>query len=421
MSAKETPRAAALRLLEAVLGEGRMLSEETLDGLSPGDRARAQRLAVDTLRHLDKADYVLEPYLKKAPPLRAMNVLRLATVELCSGGEAHGVVNDAVNLVGASKRGQVLKGMVNAVLRRVAGEGQERWDTAPGARLPAWLRQPLLASWGTPAVRAMEARFEEVPSLDLTAKGDAAALAQALAGDLLPTGTVRLAAGAQVSALAGFAEGAFWVQDAAAALPARLLAAQPGERVLDLCAAPGGKTMQLATSGAQVVALDLSQRRMARLRDNLARVGLTAELVVGDALDHQGRYDAILLDAPCSATGTLRRHPDLPYVRDAAAVTELVELQARMLDHALGLLGPGGRLVYCTCSLLPQEGEAQVQAALARHADLRVEAVELAGVPEAWRTEEGGIRTRPDYWPDQGGMDGFYMARLTRAGGALPL
>ena len=267
----------------------------------------------------------------------------------------------------------------------------------------------------------MEARFEEVPSLDLTAKGDAAALAQALAGDLLPTGTVRLAAGAQVSALAGFAEGAFWVQDAAAALPARLLAAQPGERVLDLCAAPGGKTMQLAASGAQVVALDLSQRRMTRLRDNLARVGLTAELVVGDALDHQGRYDAILLDAPCSATGTLRRHPDLPYVRDAAAVTELVELQARMLDHALGLLGPGGRLVYCTCSLLPQEGEAQVQAALARHADLRVEAVELAGVPEAWRTEEGGIRTRPDYWPDQGGMDGFYMARLTRAGGALPL
>ena len=256
MSAKETPRAAALRLLEAVLGEGRMLSEETLDGLSPGDRARAQRLAVDTLRHLDKADYVLEPYLKKAPPLRAMNVLRLATVELCSGGEAHGVVNDAVNLVGASKRGQVLKGMVNAVLRRVAGEGQERWDTAPGARLPAWLRQPLLASWGTPAVRAMEARFEEVPSLDLTAKGDAAALAQALAGDLLPTGTVRLAAGAQVSALAGFAEGAFWVQDAAAALPARLLAAQPGERVLDLCAAPGGKTMQLAAAGADVLQLE---------------------------------------------------------------------------------------------------------------------------------------------------------------------
>jgi 16S rRNA (cytosine967-C5)-methyltransferase len=224
-------------------------------------------------------------------------------------------------------------------------------------------------------------------------------------------------AGTQITALPGYAEGAFWVQDAAAALPVRLLGDVAGARVLDLCAAPGGKTMQLAAMGAKVTALDLSAARMGRVAQNLARTGLEAELIVGDALEHQAApYDAILLDAPCTASGTIRRHPDLPHVKQWTEVEPLTRLQMRLIDHALGLLGPGGRLVFCTCSLLPVEGEHQVTAALKRHEGLRViaaDAVALGG-EAAWQSPEGGLRLRPDFWPDIGGIDGFYMAALTR-------
>jgi 16S rRNA (cytosine967-C5)-methyltransferase len=219
----------------------------------------------------------------------------------------------------------------------------------------------------------------------------------------------------QVSALPGYAEGAWWVQDAAAALPVQVLAPQPGETVLDLCAAPGGKTLQLAAAGAAVTALDLSERRMARVAENLARTGLEATCRVEDARAHQGGpYDAILLDAPCSATGTIRRHPDLPHAKDGSDFGALITLQAEMLDHALTRLKPGGRLVFCTCSLLPDEGECQVEEALARHPGLTVDREALAqpGIDPAWITEEGGLRLRPDYWADLGGMDGFYIACL---------
>ena len=208
------------------------------------------------------------------------------------------------------------------------------------------------------------------------------------------------------------------MQDAAAALPARLLAAQPGERVLDLCAAPGGKTLQLAAAGAEVVALDISAPRAERLRQNLARTGLSAQVVVADALAWQPEapFGAILLDAPCSATGTLRRHPDLPFVKDGSEVAGLVALQAALIDRALGWLKPGGRLVYAVCSLLPEEGEAQLAAALARHPGLAVERADLPGVEAGWWTADGGLRTRPDLWAAQGGMDGFFMARLHTPG-----
>ena len=206
------------------------------------------------------------------------------------------------------------------------------------------------------------------------------------------------------------------MQDAAAALPVKVLAPQPGEQILDLCAAPGGKTLQLAAAGAKVTALDISERRMRRLEENLKRTGLSADIAVGDALEHEGLYDAILLDAPCSATGTIRRHPDLPYAKDGSDFGELIALQARMLDHALTLVKPGGRLIYCTCSLLPDEGECQVEEILTRHNGLETgrTALVLPGVDPAWVTEEGGLRLRPDYWADQGGMDGFYIASLRR-------
>jgi 16S rRNA (cytosine967-C5)-methyltransferase len=409
-----TARAAAVDMLDGVLGEGLLLSqcEAALTGLSPADRARAQRLTAQVLRHVEPTDRLLKPFLRKAPPLTVLNTLRLATVELVLGEAAHGVVNEAVNMVRHHRRHAALSGLVNAVLRRVAENPS--FGKQPPQRLPFWLRKPLVDAWGKPAVSAMEAVQAAPAPVDLTLRpGRDVGIEGA---EALPTGSLRLAPGVQVSALPGYATGDWWVQDAAAALAVPLLAPQAGERVLDLCAAPGGKTLQLAAAGAQVTALDVNESRMTRLRDNLARTGLTAEVVVADALDWQPEapFDAILLDAPCSATGTIRRHPDLPFVKDGSELEALVALQAALIDRALGWLKPGGRLVFCTCSLLPEEGEAQLAAALARHPALRVDDTLPPGADPAWRAPAGGLRLRPDYWAERGGMDGFFMARLAR-------
>jgi 16S rRNA (cytosine967-C5)-methyltransferase len=251
--------------------------------------------------------------------------------------------------------------------------------------------------------------------LDLTAKTDAVAVANAVGGTVLPTGSVRLHDAGQVSGMAGYDTGDWWVQDAAAALPVKLLGDVAGLKVLDLCAAPGGKTMQLAALGADVTAVDLSERRLERVTENLGRVGLRARVVASDAFEFdEGGFDAILLDAPCSATGTIRRHPDLPYAKDGSEFGALIAQQESLIDHALSLLKPAGRLVFCTCSLLPDEGEVQTQDALDRHPGLVVDTPVPAGVDPTWKTDEGGLRLRPDYWPDLGGMDGFYMAVLRK-------
>jgi 16S rRNA (cytosine967-C5)-methyltransferase len=341
------------------------------EALPPEERARAARLAAETLRWAGRADRMLGPHLRQRPPEEVLNLLRLGTVELCVDGAApHGVVDAAVTLAKGQLATRRQAGLVNAVLRRVSEEAA-KWETLPVPELPKWLRKRLLAAWGKAAVAAMEAAHAAGAPLDLTPRdGDAAALAAAVGGEALPTG-VSPASAAQVTALPGYAEGRFWVQDAAAALPARVLAPAPGATVLDLCAAPGGKTMQLAAMGARVTALDISGPRMARVTENLARTGLSAETVVADALTWDGGpFDAVLLDAPCTATGTIRRHPDLPFVKDEAQVAALAALQAALLDRAVALVRPGGRIVFCTCSLLPEEGEAQVEAALARHPGL---------------------------------------------------
>jgi len=412
-------RRAAWALLNGVT-EGRLLAEllpGPLAPLDPAARARAQRLATGALRVFDKADRQLGPFLRNRPDDRVLNLLRLAVYELRVAGEApHGVVDSAVTLVRDIPEIERLSGFVNAVLRNVVRAGPEAWQALPPPRLPKWLRKVLVADYGKQAVEAMEAAHEAGAPLDLTAKADPSELAASVGGTVLPTGSVRLDAQAQVTALPGYEAGVFWVQDAAAALPARILAPHEGEAVLDLCAAPGGKTMQLAAAGAKVTALDDSPRRMERLAQNLARTGLQAECITGDVFDHAGRYDAVLLDAPCTATGTIRRHPDLPQAKDGGDFPALFELQARMIDHALTLLAPGGRLVYCTCSLLVDEGEEQVTDALARHPGLAVdpEALLVPGVEPAWRTAEGGLRLRPDYWAGRGGMDGFYIAMLRK-------
>ena len=413
------PRRSAHHLLMQITTEGRLMAELIAGGalaqLAPDDRARAQRLATDALRGLDRADRMLKPYLKKPPGDHVMNALRLGLIELMQGEAAHGVVNAYVEIVARNTRTQSMKGLTNAVLRRIADEGPEAWAKRPVPLTPGWLRQPLVAAWGRDAVTGMEAAHFAGAPLDLTAKGDPADLATALGGVVLPTGTVRLAQAGQVSGLAGYDAGVWWVQDAAAALPVKLLGDVAGLRVLDLCAAPGGKTLQLAAGGAAVTAVDLSEKRMTRLTENLARTGLAATTLVSDAFAlTDGGYDAVLLDAPCSATGTIRRHPDLPYAKDGSEFGALIAQQETLIDHALSLLRAGGRLVYCSCSLLPDEGEVQIEEALARHSGLRVVPPAIAGLDPAWVTEEGGLRLRPDYWPDLGGMDGFYIAVLTK-------
>lgn len=413
-------RRSAIYLLDQVLGEGRLLSEclgaGALDKLAPDDRARAQRLAVETLRGLERADRLLSRHLRKSTPLPVQNALRVGTVELVQGAAAHGVVNAMVNIVGKSRRHSHLKGLVNAVLRKVADEVPEAWDKLRVPRLPKWLRAPLVQAWGSEAVAGMErAHFNGAP-LDLTTKPGTGPMPDGAVE--LPTGSHRLTEPGQVSALPGYSEGNWWVQDAAAALPVKVLNPQPGETVLDLCAAPGGKTMQLAAAGAIVTALDVSESRLARVRENLGRTGLTARVIAGDALEHDERYDAVLLDAPCSATGTIRRHPDLPQAKDGSEFGELIELQAQMLAHAWTLVKPGGRLIYCTCSLLPDEGEVQIEEALDMFPDATIDlaALDLPGIEAGWITEEGGLRLRPDYWANTGGMDGFYVACLRKTG-----
>ncbi|MEP5197551.1 MAG: transcription antitermination factor NusB, partial [Roseobacter sp.] len=310
-------RRSAVYLLDQVLGEGRLMSEllgaGALEHLPVEDRARAARLAMDTLRGLERADRVLQKHLKKYPPLTVRNALRVGTVELCTGTAAHGVVNAMVELVSRQKNLGHFKGLTNAVLRKIAQEGPEAWAARRAPRLPKWLRGPLVEAWGAEAMAAMEVSHFNAAPLDLTAKADPQAVADLTGGTVLTTGSVRISDAGQVSAMPGFDDGQWWVQDAAAAIPVQVLAPQRNETILDLCAAPGGKTMQIAASGAAVTAVDDSQSRMARVSENLSRTGLKAELRVEDALETTGEFDAVLLDAPCSATGTIRRHPDLPH------------------------------------------------------------------------------------------------------------
>ena len=409
-----TARAAALGLLTAIMEEGQTMAQVLvapngpLKSVAPQERARAQRLALQVIRLLEPVDRMLEPHLRKNPPLAVMNILRLAVTELHEGAAPHGVVNAAVELARKSKRTTPMAGLINAVLRKIP-EGAPL--AGPAQRLPRWLRQPMVHAYGREVVAAIEEIHAKAPPLDITPKG--AILPK---GELLPTGSLRLSEPSQVSTLAGFAEGDWWVQDAAAALAAPLLAVQAGESVLDLCAAPGGKCLQLAAAGANVTALDISAPRLQRLQENLARTGLSAKIVTADALHWQpeAQFDAILLDAPCSATGTIRRHPELPFLKDGSELAELTALQSALMDRALGWLKPGGRLVYCTCSLLPEEGEAQLAAALERHADLTVIPPALKGIDPSWITPQGALRLRPDYWAEQGGMDGFFMVALRK-------
>ncbi len=416
-NAASPARRAALALLEAVLDRRRPL-EEALDalpgGLAPRDRSAGHRIAAAVLRRFGSLDAVLEPFLRREPPEAVRHALRIGAAELLLlNTPPHAAVGSAVALVP-----RPFAGLVNAVLRRVAEAGPAALEVLDAERLdtPAWLWSSWHAAHGTAAVRAIAAAHRTEAPLDLT---PAPGATPPEGGEALPTGTLRFPAGTRVTELPGFAEGAFWVQDAAAALPARLLGARPGEEVADLCAAPGGKTAQLAAMGARVVAVERDGKRAARLRGNLSRLRLAAEVVEADATawDAGGeRFDAVLLDAPCTATGTIRRHPDVPFLKQARDVAPLAAAQAELMAAAARLLRPGGRLVFATCSLQAEEGEAHLAtaASLGLSPD-PVRAEEVPGLGEAV-TPAGALRTRPDLWAERGGMDGFFVARFRAPG-----
>ena len=404
-------RDTAFELLSAVFDRHRAL-EEALDALpevDARDRAAGHRLAAAVLRRTGSLDAVLEPFLKKAPPVPVRHVLRIGAAGLLLlGTPAHAAVATAVAL--ARGRGLApFAGLVNAVLRRVSEAGPAALEELDGPRLdtPGWL----WTAWG-PEARAIASAHQSEAALDLTLRPGAVAPEGGL---VLPTGSVRFPAGTRVTELAGFEAGDFWVQDAAAALPAMLLDVRRGERVADLCAAPGGKTAQLVAAGADVTAVERDGPRIERLRANLVRLRLEAKIVQADAAawSPPEKFDAILLDAPCTATGTIRRHPDVPHLKRPRDLVAVNAEQDRLLDAAAGMLRPGGRLVYAVCSLQPEEGLARIDAACMR-TGLQFDPFspgELAAFPQA-RTPGGELRTHPALWPEFGGLDGFFAARL---------
>lgn len=422
-------RRAALDLIRAVLGQHRPLDDAleapALAALEPRDRAFARLLAATVLRRLGQIDLLIAEAVQRPLPRNAVavrDVLRLGLVQLLFlGTPAHAAVATSVELVDDAGLDR-FKGLVNAVLRRFGREGEAVLARQDAARLntPDWLWTAWQAAYGEETARAIaQAHLTEAP-LDITVKADPEHWSEALEAQILPTGSLRRPAGGLVADLPGFADGSWWVQDAGAALPARLFGDIAGLRIADLCAAPGGKTAQLAAAGARVTAIDRSERRLGTLRRNLTRLGLEAEIVVADAAAWQPAepLDAVLLDAPCSATGTIRRHPDIQRLKGPEDVTKLADLQARLLAHAVTLVRPGGQIVWCTCSLQPEEGERQIAGLLASDAPVHrmpIAVEEVGGLSEIV-TADGDLRTLPCHGQEWGGLDGFHIARLCREG-----
>jgi 16S rRNA (cytosine967-C5)-methyltransferase len=433
-------RRIAADILDGVLHKRRTLDEQ-LDGgaahpglktLSDRDRALMRRLVATILRRLGTLGHVLSRLLDRGIPTdapRAQSALLIGAAQiLWMDVPDHAAVDLSVRLVQSDRRAAKYAGLVNAVLRRCAREGQPLIDEVKSETLdlPPWLLARWIAHYGETVARDIAIAISHEPSLDITVKSDATQWATRLHGETLPTGSVRTLLQGSVTMLPGFAEGQWWVQDAAAALPARLFGDVAGKAIADLCAAPGGKTAQLAQAGGRVTAIDRSPNRVARLRDNLVRLSLQAEQVVADAAEWQGGngsagFDGILVDAPCSSTGTIRRHPDVAWLRQEGDIGALMALQKRLLHKAVALLRPGGTLVYCTCSLEPEEGEQAIAALLAAESSVRrapIDAGEVVGLAEIV-TAEGDLRTLPCHLPHDdprlGGLDGFYAARLVKS------
>jgi 16S rRNA (cytosine967-C5)-methyltransferase len=432
-------RRVAADIVEGVLNRHRALDEmlegsdaraatSALAALSDRDRGLTRAIVAVVLRRLGTLRSLLGSVLEEGPPAQAP---RVETALLIGAAQIlflevpdHAAVDLAVRLAREDRMALHFAGLVNAVLRRIAREGKERIAAldAPVLDTPPWLMARWIKTYGEATAHAIAAANGREPALDLTVKSDAETWAAKLDGRVLPTGSVRTIVHGAVTGLPGFDEGAWWVQDAAAAIPARLLGNVAGLRVADLCAAPGGKTAQLIVAGARVTAVDRAPGRLKRLQENLTRLSLEAELVCADvaAWTPDQLFDAVLLDAPCTSTGTIRRHPDVPWLKRSADIASLAAAQRRLLDHAITLIKPGGTLVYCTCSLEPEEGVDVVADLLAREQSVRrvpITAAEVFGQTD-FINPDGDLRTLPCHFTDAdsrfAGVDGFYAVRLEK-------
>lgn len=422
-------RRLAVSLLRSCLAK-KLTVEDVINGssaaasLQPRDHGLLSTLLLTTFRHRGQIDATLAKFLDRPLPRKAgpaREILDIGVAQLLFlGTPPHAVIDQAVRSAKADRNALHFAGLINAVLRKVSAAGPASLDGLDAARLntPAWLWERWTAHYGPETARRIGLAHRERPGLDISFKDGSAPWISTLGGEMLPNGQVRLPAGhAAVTDLPCFRAGAWWIQDAAATIPVRMMGEIAGKRVLDLCAAPGGKTLQMAARGAAVTAVDISEARLRRLGDNLARTGLSAEVRVQDLLgsELEGEWDAVLLDAPCSATGTIRRHPELPYLKDASQIKDLAGLQRRMLRKAARLVRPGGTLVYCTCSLEPEEGEGQANGFLSRNPDFEIVPAQSAAFPEGSVQPEGWVRTLPfmTYGPVTG-MDGFFSVAMRR-------
>lgn len=418
-------RRAALAILLAVLDEGRpfddALMQEQAKGLEPRDRAFVLALVQTSLRRKGESEAIITRFLAKKLPRKSgnarLNLLLGATQLLYLEVPPHAVIDLAVTLAREDRDARHFANLINAVLRKLV---DVQPIDRPRLNVPDWLWRRWAKSYGEATAETIARAHQCEPALDLSVKSAPQDWATVLNGIVLPTGSVRVTErSGGIETLSGFGDGAWWVQDAAAALPVLLLGDVAGKTVLDLCAAPGGKTAQLSARGAKVTAIDQSAPRMARVKQNLDRLKLTAQLRIADVLDFSSDklFDAVLLDAPCSATGTIRRHPELPFIKNEEQLAELSDLQARLFTHAARLVKPGGSLIYCTCSLEPEEGEAQVERFLENQTEYRrvpLTAEDVGGQGQ-FITAKGDLRTLPsmNIGPEQG-LDGFYAARLAR-------
>ena len=403
-------RQAALRILDAVLRRGQTMDNaaQAARGLPPADAALASAIAGEALRRLPDLDALIDGATRQALPddSKARMVLRLALAQKAGlGTPDHALVATALPLVDGGPR-RLVHGVLGTLLRK----GVPPID-AP--RLPDEVERRWRGAWGEEVVLAARRAIVRRPPLDLSFASEAACDAFGDGVSLAPRHR-RLDHHGSVTDLAGFERGQWWVQDLAASLPARLVPAS-ASIVLDACAAPGGKTMQLAAAGHDVTALDRSESRLARLSDNLKRTGLNARTIVADALDWTpaAAFDAVLLDAPCSATGTFRRHPEVLYRARPSIIEQSAELQARLLARAADWVSPGGSLVYAVCSLEPQEGEQRIEAFLAERSDYRIQPAPILAdgvTPDA----RGWLRILPGMLETEGGLDGFFTAHLVR-------
>ncbi len=415
-------RRAALAILSGVLQKCRPLDAglDQLAGLAVRDAGFARALASETLRHMGALDAVLRKFMAKplAPHKAgtASEILLLGACELLVLKVApHAAVDAANELAAKDSKAVHFKPLINAVLRKVAKEGEAVLSGLDRERLstPDWLWSRWTAQYGAGTARIIGRAHQQAAPVDIVLKSQDAAFppSEALFGPVR-----RLNEAGRIDELPGFASGDWWVQDAAAALPALLLGDVAGQSVIDLCAAPGGKTMQLAARGANVTAVEIEPTRAERIRDNLARTKLSAEVVLADARDFEGSAPFVLIDAPCTATGTIRRHPDLPWIKGAADVTVSAGAAYEILESGARLVALGGILVFAVCSLEREEGEEQIAAFLSGHPEfsrLPIKAEEVFGHQD-WITPDGDLRTLPCHLP--GGMDGFYAARLRRSG-----